>query len=67
MEEDIPLQEEEENLNSFQVSGPLQGASTSQSVFDINDPKVLIISDNFLAFTKHDLILETGSYAASES
>jgi len=42
MEEDFPL-EEEENLDSFQVSGPLQGASTSQSVFDINDPKVFII------------------------
>ena len=66
MEEDFPLQEEE-NLDSFQVSGPLQGASTSQSVFDINDPKVLRISDNFLAFTKHDLIPETGSYVASES
>jgi hypothetical protein len=45
MEEDIPYQEE--NLDNFQVSGPLQGASTSQSVFDINDPKVLSISSNF--------------------
>ena len=42
MEEDIHLQDED--LSNFQVSGPLQGASTSQSVFDINDPKVLAIS-----------------------
>ena len=48
MEEEVPIQEE--NLDNFEVSGRLQGASTSQSVFDINDPKVLPISYNLYSF-----------------